>query len=288
MGETIKNTSTFKLPNKTVKVKYIKKRQGMAQGVSDDHVISGGFLEGAHRSFPVAMTRSGALKNVFTTEELDFFQNLMPGENFSIYGKFWDTKRVKLTKKDTILDLNNPEDYIKYKILLGWNQIIAPSFKLYKNAPSPAYQFYIEDEEEVKHIESNIVETKQKAYRLFAKVDEDKDTLAAILFLLSGKKASATKIGYLRTQVGKILDAKPEKFINLLEDPHFETKCLVASAERLGVIKKSNNSYITAEGQPITKQGQTGSVKNVVAFLNDPLNNEVRELIVSRVENASE
>ena len=124
MGETIKNDS---LPKKTLKVKYIKKRQGMAQGVTDDHVISGGLLEGATRSFPVAMTRTGALKNVLSKDEMEFFKKLMPEENFSVYGKFWKGRRVKLKKQDTILDLSTPDGFLDYKVLLTWNQVIASS-----------------------------------------------------------------------------------------------------------------------------------------------------------------
>ncbi len=285
MGETIENDN---LPQKTLKVKYIKKRQGMAQGVTDDHVISGGLLEGATRSFPVAMTRTGALKNVLSKSEMEFFKKLMPEENFSVYGKFWKDRRVKLKKQDTILDLSTPDGFLDYKVLLTWNQVIASSYSVYKNQPSPAYQFYIEDNAEIENVQKNLVEIKQKAYRLFAGIDQDKETMSAVLFLIGGKRVSSTKIDYLRSQVGLIVDKKPEKFNNLLEDDHFKTKCLVASAERLGVIKKSNSDYVTAEGQPLTNKGKTGTVANIVEYLNDPINNEVRELLVSRVENALE
>ena len=65
MGETKKKVG-FKLPGGTVKIKFIKRKQGMAANVKDNHIISGGMLEGSVKKFPVPMLRSGALKNVLT------------------------------------------------------------------------------------------------------------------------------------------------------------------------------------------------------------------------------
>jgi hypothetical protein len=142
----------FELPSEKVKVRFVKRKVGIASDVSDNHIISGGMLEGSYRKFPVPMLRGGGLKNVLTKEEKEFFEEgPYEGQSLSMYSKFWDTQWVTLEKLGIILDLSVPQDYIKYKILLGWTSVIAGSLKEFTDNPSPAYQFYLErDGEEVR------------------------------------------------------------------------------------------------------------------------------------------
>lgn len=290
MGETMQ-VGTFELPNEKVHVRFIKRKTGMAADVNDNHVISGGMLEGAYKKFPVPMLRSGAMKNVLNKAEKFFFENeIFSGQNLGVYGKdsFWNTFYVTLEKVGTVLDLSIPNDYLKYKVLLGWNSVIAPSLKEYKENPSPAYMFYLEREGEEAKITSKSLEVKKKAWKNFDKIEDNRDVLAATIFLMSGKKvAGNAKLDYLNTEVERIVDRLPEKFNKLVGDAQFETKILVANAERAGLIKIVNRQYETEDGLAITSKGQT-KVDNVVDFLNDPMNNEVKELLIDRLDNIKE
>ena len=151
MGVTLEK---FTLPNKKVTVRYIKRKKGMAAGVADDHVISGGMLNGSTRSYPVPMKKNGALLNVLTDDEKAFLEG-SEGLNrpLSIYGnrKFWAEQNVKLFKGDNIFDLSDPIDFINYKILLGNKDKIAPSLTVINNKAT--YVFVIIDENEEREIE---------------------------------------------------------------------------------------------------------------------------------------
>jgi hypothetical protein len=104
------------------------------------HVLYGGMAETAVRTFVVPMLSSGVYVNVLTDSEKAFLEEVMGLEYnaLSIYKKennFWDDandfgiSKVKLQKQDNYLDLSNPEDYIRYKILLANKDFVAPSLE---------------------------------------------------------------------------------------------------------------------------------------------------------------
>lgn len=285
MGETKQG---FTLPNKKVTIRLAKRKIGMAANVSDNHVIAGGMLEGAVKKFSAPMTRSGGIKNVLTGEELKFYEELY-NRNMSSYGDFWKDFYVMLEKSGKILDLSDPRDYLEYKVLLAYNGIIAPSLKEYKEHPLPSYQFYMEEEGEDMRIKSKELSITKKAWKNFNKIEDDQETLAAVIFLMTGKKVSANaKLSYLNTEVEKLVDRVPDKFNKLIEDTQFDTKVFVANAERAGIIVKTKTGYETKDGLPVTGKGKANTLDNVVSFILDPVNNEVKELIASRLENIKE
>lgn len=289
MGETKKGNG-FSLPGGTVTIKFIKRKKGIAANVKDDHIISGGMLEGASRKFPLPMLRSGGLKNVLTKEEKEYFEtNDYDGQNLSVYGDFWKDFYVSLEKLNTTLNLSQADDYIRYKLLLGWDQVIAPSLKVFTDAPTAAYQFYLEREGEEEVMSSNTLNETKTAWKNFNKIEDNADVLSAVIFLMTGKVAARNaKITYLNNEVEKLVDKKATKFNSLIADAQFETKIMLANAERAGIIKRVKGAYETEDGLPLTQKGQPATVQNVTTFINDPLNNEVKELILSRLDNIKE
>ena len=289
MGEKKEGDFAFALPQKKVTIRLAKRKVGMAAGVSDNHVIAGGMLEGAVKKFPAPMTRSGGIKNVLTKDELDYFEFIMGGRNMSAYGDFWKDFYVRLEKSGKILDLAQPNDYLEYKVLLAWNNVVAPTLKMYKEHTLASYQFYMEEEGEDMRMKSKELSVTKKAWKNFNMVEDDQETLAAIIFLMSGKKVSGNaKINYLNTEVEKLVDRVPEKFNTLIGDTQFDTKVFVANAERAGIIIKTKTGYETKDGLPVTGKGKSNTIDNVVAFVLDPVNNEIKELITSRLDNIKE
>jgi len=288
MGEVKDNT--FVLPNKKVTIKFIPRQVGIAASVDKNHVISGGMLEGSVKEFFAPMTRSGGIKNVLTDEEKAFFEtSVLQGQNLSAYGPFWKTYSVKLEKGGGILDLSSPEDYLKYKLLLAWDSVIAPSLKEYNKSKLPSYQFYMEEEGENMQIKGRELEETKKAWKNFNKIEDDQSTLAAVLYIMSGKKVSANaKLTYLNTEVSNIVDNKPTEFNRLVEDVLFSTKVFAANLERAGLIVKTKDGYTTIDGLNITEKGKIANLDSVVSFLLDTANNEIKELLESRLDNIKE
>lgn len=277
----------FTLPNERITIRFIKRNKGLAADVGSTHVISGGMIEGATRKFCVPLLRNGGLKNVLTNEEKEFFEKgHFNGVNLSIYSDFWKTQYVSLEKLDTILDLSVPEDYLKYKILLAWDSVIAPSLQQYKLENKGTYQFYItKDGEELKD-RSKKLDLIKTAWKAYYKLEDNRDALVSIIYLMTGKKLSDNSImSFINTEVETLVDTRTKDFLALVEDPNFETKTLIALAENTGVILKKNGKYETVDGLTLAKQGEIASLPNAVKYLIDPKNHEVRDLIEARVKN---
>ena len=83
----------------------------MASNVGDDHVISGGMLNGSVKKFQAPLLKNNSIANVLTKEEKDHLESLT-GLDLSVYGDFWYDHQVSLYKDDNLLNLSNPIDYI--------------------------------------------------------------------------------------------------------------------------------------------------------------------------------
>ena len=114
------------LKNKTVIVRFLPKEGSITD---KHHVLFGGMAETAVKTFTVPVIAStNTLKNVLTNDEKAYFENLL-GVNLSVHNKkdnYWENFKVRLIKSDNYLDLSNPEDYIKYKVLLANSNFICP------------------------------------------------------------------------------------------------------------------------------------------------------------------
>jgi len=284
MGEVKKG---FTLPEERVTIKFIKRNKGLAADVSDSHILSGGMIEGTTRKFCVPLLRNGGLKNVLSNDEKEFFENdHFRGVNLSIYSDFWKTQYVALEKLDTILDLSVPEDYLKYKILLAWDDVIAPSLEDYKKKNKGTYQFFITRTGEELKDRSKKLDLIKTAWKEYYRIEDNRDTLISIIYLMSGKKVSENStMKFINTEVETLVDTRTKDFLALVEDPNFETKTLIALAENAGIILKKNGKYETIDGLTLAKQGEIATLPNAVNYLIDPKNQEVRDLIQARVEN---
>ena len=144
------NTEEVKscLVNKKVYVKFIPRNY---MGISNQkHILYGGMAENSVTILTVPVLDStGTYKNVLTKNEKKFLEEFMGLEYdaLSIYKKvnnYWDNFIVRLTKQGIVLDLSDPNDYIKYKVLRANNDIIADSLETLRDKPRPLYFFAIE------------------------------------------------------------------------------------------------------------------------------------------------
>ena len=279
MGETSK--STFNLPEKVINVKYIKRKKGMASNVTEDHVISGGMLSGAVKRFQCPLLRNGSLANVLTSEEKEFLESAT-GLNLSVYGDFWKDHFISLYKDDNRLDLSNPLDYISYKILLNLKDDIAPSWS--ERNKRQTYQFVISSNEE-EFIEKKVsFDNKKEAFKLYGKIEDDKDKLIGILNLLTNKPISLeSSLNWLQTKVEEELDKRPEVFIQILKDKSLDTKLLIQNAIDKKVILKTSNKYKTVDGLDLCENGQIPTFENAVTYLDNPKHQDVRSFIEAKL-----
>lgn len=276
MGEVLEKNS-FTLPEKTVIVKYIKRKKGMSSNVNEDHVISGGMLSGSVKKFMVPLMKNGGIANILTKEEKDYLEK-ETGLELSVYKDFWREFQVSLFKDDNRLNLENPLDYISYKLLLSLPNVIAPTWKERLNKQT--YEFVITSGEEELNEKKVGFDSKKDAFKLYGKIEDDKDKLLGVLKLLTNKPISSdSSLKWLQTKVEEVLDTKPSLFVDIMKDSKLDTKLFLQNAEDKGIVIKSGNKYKTEDGLDLCENGQIATFENVINYLDNPKHQDVRNLI---------
>jgi len=280
--------AAFTLPNEKVTIKYIRRRKGMAGDVADNHVIAGGLLNDAKIKYVAPLLRNGVIANLLTAEEKEHLEAIMgDGVNLGVFGKdsIWYDLSVSLGKDDAgnQLDLSNPTDFLKFKILEGNHSEIAKSWGERNN--SQKYRFAIVREGELRNEVKKGLDEKKLAFKLYGKIEDDKDKIISVLKLISNKvPARSASLEWLQGELEEQLDNKPKKFVDILQDPDFETKALINKAVEAKVVIRNGNSYRTEDGLDLCKPGEIATFERAIAYLNDDLNQEVRLMIQAKTD----
>lgn len=276
------------LKNERVEVRFVPK---VGKIDNPKHVMFGGLAEGATRTFTVPVLSNGSYVNVLTNEEKSFLEEVM-GLEYNALSKFkkednyWDNLFVRLTKQPTYLDLSNPDDYIKYKVLLANKDFIAPSLEALEDNRKATYQFVIVQEgEEVSKANKSMSYTMQ-CYMEFGKVQDNFDILRLLVELLEGKPISKnTKIDFLREKVNRLIQADAKIFLNTIKDPLLPTKVTIKKAIEAGVISNRGGMlYIKSDGTPLCSDGEEPTFNVAAKFLNLPKNQSLKFSIEGKIK----
>lgn len=275
------------LRNERVIVRHIPKLGGMI--TNPKHILYGGMAENASKVFTVPRLSSGLFVNVLTDSEKAFLENIMRLEPnaLSIYKKvdnFWDDSndkgisRVRLGKQDNYLNLSDPEDYIRYKILLANKDYIAPSLEALQDSPKASYQFVIISEgDETKNAKVNMSAT-MKCYKEFGKIEEDADVLRVIIETIDGRPLSSTsKLEFLQTKANDLIQADSKLFLKVITDPMLSTKVLIRKSIEAGLIsKRGNYLYLRSDNTPLCETNEEPTLNIAAKYLNHPKHQEVK------------
>lgn len=286
-AEIEENIPVSCLRNERIIVRHIPKMTGM-WGNNPKHVLAGGMAEGAVRTFVVPRLSSGMFVNVLTDKEKAFLEEVMGLEYnaLSIYKKvdnFWDDSnenginKVRLTKQDNYFNLTDPEDYIRYKILLANKDYIAPSMQALQDTPKATYQFVIISEgEETKLAKSNMSAT-MLCYKEFGKIENDIDTLRVIIETISGRPTSqSSKLEFLQTKVNELIQTDSKIFLKVITDPMLSTKVLIKKSIEAGLISnRGNYLYLRADNTPLCEANEEPTMNIAAKYLNSPKHQEV-------------
>lgn len=275
------------LRNERVIVRHVPKLSGLI--TNPKHILYGGMAENATKVFTVPRLSSGMYVNVLTDDEKAFLEHIMKLEvnALSIYKKidnFWDDtndkgiSRVRLTKQDNYFNLADPEDYIRYKILLANKNYIAPSLEALQDAPKASYQFVIISEgDETKNAKINM-STTMKCYKEFGKIENDADILRVIIETIDGRPLSSTsKLEFLQIKANDLIQADSKLFLNVISDPFLPTKVLIKRAIEAGIISnRGNYLYLRSDNTPLCESGEEPTLNVAARYLNNPKHQDTK------------
>lgn len=277
------------LVNKKVYVKFIPRNY---MGISNQkHILYGGMAENSVTILTVPVLDStGTYKNVLTKNEKKFLEEFMGLEYdaLSIYKKvnnYWDNFIVRLTKQGIVLDLSDPNDYIKYKVLRANNDIIAGSLETLRDKPRPTYKFYMTVEDEETAIANDNMTAIMKCYKEFGKYESDYDTLKCVVELIEGRPLSSnTKLDAIKAKVNTLIQERTKEFLKTITDEYLSEVVLIKKALSSGVIaKRGDYYYLASDNRPLCNNNENPVLSVAARYISLPKNQELRLLIEAKL-----
>lgn len=275
------------LRNERIIVRHVPKANGMV--TNPKHILYGGMADNAVRYFVVPRLSSGMYVNVLTDEEKAYLEYIMGLEEnaLSVYKKkdnFWDDSneigisKVRLVKQDNYFNLSDPEDYIRYKILLANKDFIAPSLQYYQDKPKATYQFVIIKQNEELSSAKNTLNIKLRCYKEYGKIENDKDTLRLIIETLDGRPTSPDiKLEFLQTKIDNFIVADSKLFYKIITDELLSTKVLIKKAKEAGIISNRDGKYyLKSNNMPLCNDGESPVLSTAAKYLSLPKNQELK------------
>ncbi len=199
---------------------------------------------------------------------------------------FWRSDRrgrVILTKEGTTLNLNEPLDMLKYKILISNKTMISPSYE--DRVLKASYEFMIVEESKVTVKKLEEASVKADAYIKYAEITSSKkNTIGFIKSLGRTIPANALKDSkeaedWLKNEVLTIVENNPQYFLEIVNHPQYSEKIFVQEAVEVGaIIRKGEKRYTLDNG------AELGELTDVVNYLLNPDNQEVKLRIKSKID----
>ena len=289
MAKTKNSSETINpLRNEKVIVRFVPKN---TDSITDrKHVAYGGMMENAVKGFTVPMLSNGTFKNVLTDNEKTFLEDALGLEinGLSVYNKkdnYWEKYLIKLTKQDTILDLSDPEDYIKYKVLLANKDTIAPSMQVLRDYRKATYEYVIMEPNEEFSDSRNRINNTMKCYEEFGAIKEKFDVLKCIIETLDGRPvANNTKIEFLQAKAADMIANNPKMFLETITDPLLPTKIIIKKAVEAGLVSKRGEYYYFREdGSPMCGPNEDPTFTVAAKFLSLPQNQELKFALEAKI-----
>jgi len=294
-GATEETVRTDFLVNKKVTVKYVPNEKN---GIKDvKHVAYGGLLNGAEISIPAPTLDNNKMKNLLTNVEKAGLESILNGVDLSIYGDFWKEHDkngnkgeaynmgilpIFLGKDDVILDLSDPYDYIKFKVLKSC-PIVANSLDEVKHRATNKFVLTSASEEMAKQIEKGSY--KVTAYKLFVKYEDDKEILRYTLRGLGRNTNRSHQLDFLQAEMHKELEKNPSLVCSIMGDEYLKTKVLLESCWEFGAVNKRDKNFYTLEDEPIS-DGDVPTLTVASEYLASNLGQEMRLALEARLKNA--
>ena len=285
------------LRNERVIVRHIPKQSGMV--TNPKHILYGGMSDNSKKTFVVPRLSSGVFVNVLTDSEKAYLEEIMGLEYnaLSVYKRpesenYWNDgnetgiSRVTLGKQDNYFSLSDPEDFIRYKILLANKDFIASSMQAYQDNPKETQQFVIIAEGEETKMAKNNMSYTMRCYKEFGKIEENVDVLRTIIELIDGRPTSPhSKLEFLQTKANNLIQADGKLFLKVITDPLLNTKVLIKKAIAANIIaNRGNQLYMRSDNTPLCEVNEEPTLNIAANYLNSPRHQELKFSIEAKLK----
>lgn len=286
------------LEARKVSVKPIAREGKWASIFEDDRPNDPFMFDTAKKSYPLP-NKAGTLQKVSVLDayekvatmqypnelitEQEFFERQLfkkPGD-LSVYNnesQFWKEFRVMIPKTGITLDLKDPIDMLKYKVLLACRNHIAPNWE--SRLMKAGYEFVIIDEGTKVSAEKEKGEVEDAATLEYLKIKDSAEKLKDVLRLQGFVTSENFRLDALQNEVRRFAKNTPKAFLDIIKDPLFEEKILIKNALKVKALETPKPGQYALPGGVIL-----GSERETITYLNDPENFAIRQRIINQIEN---
>jgi hypothetical protein len=113
----------------------------------------------------------------------------------------------------------------------------------------------------------------QKCFAEYGKIENDADTMRAIIEIFNRRPTSAkTKLPAIQKEIYNCIQKDDRKFLRIITDPLLRFKTLVIMAAEAGVIAKKNDGYyyLMDDGRPLCELNENSTLDNAARYLSNP------------------
>lgn len=265
------------LEDKKVYVNFLYKDKSLPK----QHPLYGGKHDKAGVSFSTPRFENKPIK-LFTDAEAKELSKAMDGEDLSALAsnKFWESgiTRFSIGKEGMELNMNNPIDVIRYKIIT--HPIYSDLVGVGKNYSKLCKYAISTEEDSSTHVKSTDAMFNIVAF--YGKYEDNADVMKYIYWKLTGSKLSEnTKISVIREKIKELIDLEKVKFSAITKEIHIIEKALLFKALNLNKITNSEQGFIF-EGTKLFK-GTKGNFESSAEFLADVLNQPIKHKLQGEV-----
>lgn len=263
---------TLELRDELVTVKQFRKNGWLPEGHDGEFRYTHCFEELVPKNDTSGFPTTG-----LSQEEEAWFEkqlSLNPG-TLSRYNKeYWGKYRVKISKEGLVLNLMNPKDYLTYKVLHAHQEVANSEVEKHD---SPFANFVITSELQEAKSKAVEVGVKRKAWGLFAKMSNE--DMMSFLKVFGKRPANNASTEWLESEIGKLIETKPEQFLLIMEDKSFKMKAFIDDCIAKKALTKSGSKYLLMGGDIIGY-----SIEDTIDYLSKPENQEVYIQLKSKLE----
>lgn len=276
----------FELPDKKVKLKPVKKVKGKNGEISLKHEAN--FLfRNAKNTFEASIYKNGNYISPITRKEQKFFENpelsglsFTPGDLAVDRPKatnYWLSKRARysLAEDSLIFDLSRPLDYLKYKILMSHEGLVAehPDHLEHGHLKRKATYLYVFEEldHEAKK-KSKEYHTEAEMWKFMFSIEDSSSDMVNMLTLLNPKSriAKDATVGFLQGELKSFIKNDPKRFSRTMKEGDLEVKAILKRAIDKKFIKIDGIIHTLDTGETL---GENRT--EVLAFLKNEENQAV-------------